>query len=355
METPDHFRSHLIALLSVYSLGPSTAPLPKYNGPTDWQTDSILRSLAQFSARMYAAESVAHRVNKQEHRPDSRPSTTVQETDAEFPSKARSLGPTSINLNDLRTSHESSSFFGENFLGVPVEGATTSSAPPTSSLEYVLCPRCGTRATDPRTIHKISSFSTPISSGSPSVVAIGGPLDIAARVSGMSAVEELKLLKDQVQDVARVCNAVANGDLSQKITVDVRGEVMVKLKDAINTMVRLCLLFAYPSHSLVILVRLKNLVNLPRKLLVFLKKSERKGVYRSSLLNLLTNLRLGNLVAKLSSQGSKAHGRNLRTSLMSSRVILPVKSGLLLKSLKPSPLEIFLNRSRSTRGARFWI
>ncbi len=53
----------------------------------------------------------------------------------------------------------------------------------------------------------------------------------------MSAVEELKLLKDQVQDVARVCNAVANGDLSQKITVDVRGEVMIKLKDAINTMV----------------------------------------------------------------------------------------------------------------------
>ncbi len=56
--------------------------------------------------------------------------------------------------------------------------------------------------------------------------------------SGLSAVEELKLLKDQVQDVARVCNAVANGDLSQKITVEVRGAVMVSLKDAINTMVR---------------------------------------------------------------------------------------------------------------------
>ncbi|KAK0473789.1 hypothetical protein IW261DRAFT_1342266, partial [Armillaria novae-zelandiae] len=75
MATPDPFRSHLIALLSVYSLGPSTAPLPKYNGPTDWQTDSILRSLAQFSARIYAAENVAPGVNKQEHRPDSKPST----------------------------------------------------------------------------------------------------------------------------------------------------------------------------------------------------------------------------------------------------------------------------------------
>ncbi|KAK0203962.1 hypothetical protein DFS33DRAFT_1261937, partial [Desarmillaria ectypa] len=60
MVTQDPFRSHLIALLSVYTLGPSSAPLPKYNGPTDWQTDSILRSLAHFSTRMYAAENVIH-------------------------------------------------------------------------------------------------------------------------------------------------------------------------------------------------------------------------------------------------------------------------------------------------------
>jgi osomolarity two-component system sensor histidine kinase NIK1 len=53
----------------------------------------------------------------------------------------------------------------------------------------------------------------------------------------MSAVEELRLLKTQVQDVARVCNAVARGDLSQKITVHVQGVVMVQLKDVINGMV----------------------------------------------------------------------------------------------------------------------
>ncbi|KAG6856000.1 hypothetical protein H0H87_008544 [Tephrocybe sp. NHM501043] len=50
-------------------------------------------------------------------------------------------------------------------------------------------------------------------------------------------VQELQLLKDQVQDVARVCNAVARGDLSQKITVPVQGVVMVQLKEVINTMV----------------------------------------------------------------------------------------------------------------------
>ncbi|KIN99259.1 hypothetical protein M404DRAFT_155633 [Pisolithus tinctorius Marx 270] len=72
--------------------------------------------------------------------------------------------------------------------------------------------------------------------GSPLVVP-PGPLAAAAFESGMSAVEELRLLKAQVQDVARVCNAVARGDLSQKITVPVQGVVMVQLKDVINTMV----------------------------------------------------------------------------------------------------------------------
>ncbi len=43
-------------------------------------------------------------------------------------------------------------------------------------------------------------------------------------------------LTGQVRDVARVANAVARGDLSQKITVDVKGE-MVQLKETINTMV----------------------------------------------------------------------------------------------------------------------
>ncbi|HET9985338.1 MAG TPA: response regulator [Longimicrobiales bacterium] len=43
-------------------------------------------------------------------------------------------------------------------------------------------------------------------------------------------------LTDQVRNIALVTTAVANGDLSQKITVDVRGEVL-ELKDTINTMV----------------------------------------------------------------------------------------------------------------------
>ena len=43
-------------------------------------------------------------------------------------------------------------------------------------------------------------------------------------------------LTDQVRSIAEVTTAVARGDLSRKITVDVRGEIL-ELKDTINTMV----------------------------------------------------------------------------------------------------------------------
>ena len=43
-------------------------------------------------------------------------------------------------------------------------------------------------------------------------------------------------LTDQVRNIAQVTTAVAKGDLSQKITVDARGEIL-ELKNTINTMV----------------------------------------------------------------------------------------------------------------------
>src|SRR6185295_17596251 len=43
-------------------------------------------------------------------------------------------------------------------------------------------------------------------------------------------------LTAQVRNIAEVTIAVANGDLSKKITVDVRGEILA-LKETINTMV----------------------------------------------------------------------------------------------------------------------
>jgi osomolarity two-component system sensor histidine kinase NIK1 len=83
-----------------------------------------------------------------------------------------------------------------------------------------MCPTCGRPNALPNSYRTFDDQGVPISAE-----------------SGMSAVEELQLLKAQVQDVARVCRAVAAGDLSQKVTVAVQGVVMVQLKDVINTMV----------------------------------------------------------------------------------------------------------------------
>src|SRR5262249_52758311 len=51
-------------------------------------------------------------------------------------------------------------------------------------------------------------------------------------------------LTDQVRNIAQVTTAVARGDLSRKITVDVRGEIL-ELKDTINTMGAQVNSFAY--------------------------------------------------------------------------------------------------------------
>src|SRR5450432_4103125 len=55
--------------------------------------------------------------------------------------------------------------------------------------------------------------------------------DLTDSVNSMAA-----NLTDQVRNIAGVTTAVANGDLSKKITVDVRGEIL-ELKNTINTMV----------------------------------------------------------------------------------------------------------------------
>src|SRR5690606_23362087 len=55
--------------------------------------------------------------------------------------------------------------------------------------------------------------------------------DLTDNVNGLAA-----NLTAQVRNIAKVTTAVANGDLSQKITVDARGEIL-ELKETINVMV----------------------------------------------------------------------------------------------------------------------
>ncbi|KAL0948366.1 hypothetical protein HGRIS_010948 [Hohenbuehelia grisea] len=326
----DPFKTYLIALLSVYELGPSSAvPPPRYTGPTDWQTETIFRSLEGFVKRMRGAEDALSMLMKKNavadaanptftngnelanntpETPDSSPdlATPVVQTPTAVTPNANASKPSNVSSILRNRSHASDNQLGSagasmkislDGVNVPaaevfasaldLEAATarpatttkiypngnanangifsstpvSTSAPPTTVHDHVSCPTCGRAVSDSLTMSRIaanggfsasgiqpgqngvglgiSSFdiqaSAP-SSGSPLVVPMG-PLAAAAFESGMSAVEELRLLKAQVQDVARVCNAVARGDLSQKITVPVQGVVMVQLKDVINTMV----------------------------------------------------------------------------------------------------------------------
>lgn len=296
----DPFFSHLIALLSTYELCPMSTPPPRYDGPGDWQTDSILRSLAAVARRMYTAEEALASIKASEswqaNGPETKKRRSVGDTpmpslsssqkdhNPSFPSQPSTM-TTSKHANAARGSFFSDATLnradGSADVDMLAEDATvgaadvdrvpsarpissrvqnmslsldnipnnfdpsklhrtfsnsSASAPSTSHLEHMSCPTCGKVITDTITMSRINGSFNGSPSGSPLVVP-PGPLAAAAFESGMSAVEELRLLKAQVQDVARVCNAVARGDLSQKITVPVQGVVMVQLKDVINTMV----------------------------------------------------------------------------------------------------------------------
>jgi HAMP domain-containing protein len=68
--------------------------------------------------------------------------------------------------------------------------------------------------------------------GQADVKGVGGTWkDLTDSVNSMAA-----NLTTQVRNIAEVTTAVAKGDLSRKITVDVRGEIL-EVKDTVNTMV----------------------------------------------------------------------------------------------------------------------
>ncbi|SNS69129.1 Signal transduction histidine kinase [Noviherbaspirillum humi] len=93
-------------------------------------------------------------------------------------------------------------------------------------------------------VHQLSSFASEVTrvarevgtegklGGQANVPGVAGTWkDLTDSVNSMAG-----NLTSQVRNIADVTTAVANGDLSKKITVDVRGEIL-QLKDTINTMV----------------------------------------------------------------------------------------------------------------------
>ncbi|HEX9735469.1 MAG TPA: HAMP domain-containing protein [Thermoanaerobaculia bacterium] len=94
------------------------------------------------------------------------------------------------------------------------------------------------------TVDKLGHFSEEVTRVA-RLVGTEGTLGVQAEVKGVSGIwKELtdnvnqmgRNLTDQVRDIAEVTTAVANGDLSRKITVEVRGEIL-ELKNTINAMV----------------------------------------------------------------------------------------------------------------------
>src|SRR5688572_13377189 len=95
-----------------------------------------------------------------------------------------------------------------------------------------------------RMIEQMGEFSSEVTRVAREV-GTEGKLGGQAKVKGVSGVwkdltdsvnQMASNLTAQVRNIADVTIAVANGDLSRKITVDVRGEIQ-QLKEAINTMV----------------------------------------------------------------------------------------------------------------------
>jgi signal transduction histidine kinase/CheY-like chemotaxis protein/HAMP domain-containing protein len=93
-------------------------------------------------------------------------------------------------------------------------------------------------------VDQLSSFADEVTRVARDV-GVEGKLGGQAEVQGVSGIwkeltDNVNLmasnLTSQVRDIARVTTAVANGDLSRTITVEVRGEIL-ELKNTINTMV----------------------------------------------------------------------------------------------------------------------
>ncbi|KAF7305398.1 hypothetical protein HMN09_00792200 [Mycena chlorophos] len=273
MESPpppdDPFQDHLLRVLSLYDTpAAASVPIPRYQGPHDWRTDAILAKVeALLGARKPPAkqpppavngakngirrsatpslgslsppdESTLNRAAPRPGSPDSESSyiTALDELEPHSNGKSDSSGssdtenphPRRVSVEGFTSYHD----FVAAFKAIPrmPYDPDFGSTPPFAALPT--CPQCGHRPRNPAAFFAAYDES-------PGVVPVNGALASAVTQGGMDALEELKYLKDQVRDVARVCKAVAMGDLNQKITVPVQGELMVQLKQArvINSMV----------------------------------------------------------------------------------------------------------------------
>ncbi|KAJ7888619.1 hypothetical protein B0H14DRAFT_2433405 [Mycena olivaceomarginata] len=173
---PDPFKAHLLAVLNLHD---AATPVPRYSGPRDSQTDAILRKVEAL-------------MRKTGGTPDSEgPHDTTVEEHAPTGHGSESRGPADDPESVVITR------------GVP-------------------CPVCGHRLLQPVDY----AAERPVTASEAATTDVQEDIDTR---------EELRLLKEQIHDISRVCSAIAVGDLTQRVTVPVQ-DGMVKLKEVINTM-----------------------------------------------------------------------------------------------------------------------
>ena len=199
------FFSHLTALLSIYhdtrhpsaSGTPLAAPpnLPQYDGPTDPQIEQIQHSLETVVRRMHAAEHALDSIRAQERADSQTQVPTSQRIELDTEDIGDRPAP-SLDASDLKYT-------------TPSPGDTVRILPPKP---------CSDRDAD----------DTVTASDVTTVLAHDTTTD-----------RELANLKHQVKDVARVCEALARGDLTtQKIefdTSDSEGD-MDTIKTSLNAL-----------------------------------------------------------------------------------------------------------------------
>ncbi|KIL58310.1 hypothetical protein M378DRAFT_15628 [Amanita muscaria Koide BX008] len=300
--TPDAFRSHLIALISAYQLGPSSGvPVPRYDGQTDWQTETILGCLSEFARRMWLAEEMISRLTKQQRKSRRRArkcgigasagNGAILENDSSLGNNAKAgdagshLGNDWFNdwdseddyddcedddddedigvLRDTPTlskatitngQHRDSNGIGLYFHGISLRDVNRDrdilsinkpSSPSPLSTKTASTATGSSQVSCPTCgrfwSYPVSTAITSAASNGSAVTEADGSSLVAPKVlpsdSGLPVEEENVWLCALVVDAARVCDAVSKGDLNQKITAPSQGSAMTNLKEIINEMV----------------------------------------------------------------------------------------------------------------------
>ncbi|CAO1614287.1 unnamed protein product [Parajaminaea phylloscopi] len=212
-------------------------PLPRYHyDGGDERTAQIENNIGILVERLWKAENQLEAIAQSQPSSHTR-SASGKPTQAEGASAAAATSPVTASAG---TAHGS----GSGPVAAPSSSSTTTAERRSSfaNFPYPLSQSHPQSSTFPLSYPLGMGSDGPVllaSSGASSAdpESAVGAFERYSDESGLSAQEELRLLKAQVQDIARVCKAVAFGDLSQHITVPVQGHVMVELKDIINQMV----------------------------------------------------------------------------------------------------------------------